>query len=148
MSKQTRKSLYKKLDTVFSKLIRERSDWICEACKIDYKHEPGYLDCSHYIGRGNHHIRFDPMNASAHCKKCHLNFTHRYWEHEKWFLDTFGQGHIDILRDKWITMQNKGYKRSIGDLEDMLKYFNETLDSMLLLRKNGKRGYIDFKGWD
>lgn len=62
-----------KADTLFSLLVRSRDGWRCSVCTTQYSREDGAsLQCSHFIGRANKAVRFDPDNASAKCAYCHF----------------------------------------------------------------------------
>jgi hypothetical protein len=62
-----------KADTLFSLLVRSRDGWRCSVCTTQYSREDGAsLQCSHFIGRANKAVRFDPDNASAKCYRCHM----------------------------------------------------------------------------
>lgn len=146
--KSERQKLTEKLDKVFSKLIRLRANYICECCGIDYSASTGKMDCSHYIGRANTHVRWWSENASAHCKKCHLNFTHRYWEHQTWFRDKIGQGVEDRLFERIQERDRSMMKWSIEDLKDMLRHFNEQYSIMQSKRDAGITKYLEFEDYE
>jgi hypothetical protein len=146
--KSERQKLTTKLDTVFSKLIRLRNDYICEKCGIDCSNTPGKLDCSHYIGRANTHTRWYSLNASAHCKKCHLNFTHRYWEHQAWFRTVIGQGVEDLIWERIRERDQAMLKYTINDLRDMLEHYDAEYSIMKSKRDAGIKGYLEFTDYD
>ena len=146
--KSERQKLIDKLDKVFSKLIRLRNDYICEVCGVDYSATPGMMDCSHYIGRANTHTRWFSENASAHCKKDHLNFTHRYWEHQTWFRDKIGQGVEDRLFERIAEREKMMLKYTVNDLQDMLAHFDEQYSIMKSKRDSGIKGYLNFEDYD
>ena len=58
-------------DQWFSKCVRIRTNWTCEYCNINFEHDKGSLHCSHYISRAHHITRYNPINAMAHCQRCH-----------------------------------------------------------------------------
>lgn len=70
--KSERKRWIKKLDTVFSLLIR--SEGRCRRCGKDNRTVK--LDCSHIVGRANLAVRWDELNAKALCFRCHKIFWH------------------------------------------------------------------------
>ena len=55
-------------DTMFSRFIRTRDDWICQRCG---RREEGGMQNSHYFGRGRESTRFDPLNCDTLCWGCH-----------------------------------------------------------------------------
>ena len=61
-----------KQDRLFSKYIRERDNWTCQACNKTFERNTGLLDNSHFMGRRFYATRFDEDNCKALCKSCHL----------------------------------------------------------------------------
>lgn len=101
----------KKLDPDywFSMCVRERANWTCQACGKHYEPSisdntglpgnPG-LHCSHYIGRANYAVRFDPDNADAHCYGCHAKFEGNPHIFREWKFYRLGQVMYEILVEK------------------------------------------------
>ena len=79
----SRSTLRARADREFSLYIRGR-DKACYDCG-----EPNLLQCAHIISRRYHAIRWDPDNALALCRGCHMFYTHHplEWEAvvEGWF---------------------------------------------------------------
>ena len=75
-------------DTHFSYCVRARADWHCQRCEKDYTdlNRQG-LQCSHFIGRGNWAIRYDPKNAISLCAGCHG------------FVEQHPVAHLNLWRD-------------------------------------------------
>jgi 5-methylcytosine-specific restriction endonuclease McrA len=83
-AKSKRKAKLHDADRLFSQYIRTRDGWACTRCG-----SPFNVQCAHLIGRAYRSIRFNPMNATALCSKCHIFYTHRPLEwmdycEEKW----------------------------------------------------------------
>jgi hypothetical protein len=107
---KVKKIKVKKLDPDywFSLCVRERAGWKCQACGKDYT--PIYNDkglpcntglhCSHYIGRANYSVRFDPINAVAHCYGCHAKFEGNPHNFMAWTFERLGGFVYDILIEK------------------------------------------------
>jgi len=146
--KSERQKLEAKLDAVFSKLIRLRANYVCESCGIDLINDKGKMDCSHYIGRANRHVRWHSLNANAHCKKCHLNFTHRNWEHVIWFRKVIGQGVEDLIYERIQERDRHMIKNSIEDLRDMLGHYEQELEKMTSKRDNRQMQWLEFQDYD
>ena len=101
----------KKLDPDywFSLCVRERAGWSCQSCGKHYEPvisnntglpgNPG-LHCSHYIGRANYAVRFDPYNAVAHCYRCHAKFEGNPHVFMQWTFDRLGRNLYSILIEK------------------------------------------------
>ncbi len=87
-----------KLDALFSEYIRKRAmkdTHGCERCltwKQDYKE----LQCSHFFGRGQKSVRYDPDNAAGLCFGCHQYFGSHPLEHTEWFNSRLGDK-LDLL---------------------------------------------------
>ena len=60
-----------KVDSLFSKLIRERDQYRCQRCFTQHDKSSTGLHCSHFFGRGNNATRFSPNNCIALCFACH-----------------------------------------------------------------------------
>ncbi len=96
-------------DQWFSLCVRERAGWKCECCGKDYTPtisentglpgNPG-LHCSHYIGRANYAVRFEPYNAVAHCYGCHAKFEGNPHNFMEWTYDRLGGWLYDVLIEK------------------------------------------------
>ncbi|MGE5626469.1 MAG: hypothetical protein ACM3UK_00075 [Actinomycetes bacterium] len=69
--KQTKTSLKKKADILFSQHIRSLG--YCEKCG-----KTSNLQCAHIISRSVIHLRYEPKNALCLCAGCHL-----YWAHKE-----------------------------------------------------------------
>ncbi len=87
-------------DSAFSKCVRALAKWRCEVCNTQYTPSDTGLHCSHFHGRGNWSVRFDPKNAEAACYGCHAklegsphDFTRR-WEQK------LGQYEYDLLLER------------------------------------------------
>ena len=71
--KVTRKSLIKRLDTIFSLYIRLRDAdkngfCTCITCKKKYHYKE--LDAGHFISRRHFSVRYDPFNVYSQCRYC------------------------------------------------------------------------------
>lgn len=88
-------------DDAFSLCVRERASWCCEKCGNYYPE--GFrrgLHCSHFHGRANWSVRFDPLNAFAHCFGCHMYFEGNPHEFREWVTSKIGQEAYEILLEK------------------------------------------------
>lgn len=73
-----RSRLIKKLDTLFSKRIKERDGQTCQRCRAVHASGSRGLHCSHYWKRGLMGTRWEEKNCVALCYGCH-----RRWEGDK-----------------------------------------------------------------
>lgn len=98
------KGFAKKLDTLFSQVIRNRAGWTCQKCKHEFPEEYSVkgvrkaqgLDTAHYKGRRLYATRWDLNNATALCMACHINFGHSEWMKD-YIIDKFGQDEHDRI---------------------------------------------------
>jgi hypothetical protein len=58
-------------DQWFSRCVRMRAGWICEACNTQYAPGAQGLHCSHFFSRSARSTRWHNLNAAAHCFGCH-----------------------------------------------------------------------------
>jgi hypothetical protein len=113
----TRKGLVKKLDTVFSKVVREREK-ACVTCGSRER-----LTCGHLFSRQNYSTRWDLDNGHTQCWGC--NYKHEFeWEpYRRWFVETYGQEEYDDLYQRHTQVKKfKDY-----ELEEMITKYKELL---------------------
>lgn len=89
-----------KRDILFSRIIRARAGWRCEACGTSYKDRPQGLHCSHLFSRRHKSTRWDEDNAFAHCFGCHQRLGGDPVEFVAWAVSRLGQDKVDALRLK------------------------------------------------
>lgn len=82
------------LDRLVSEYIRRRAGGCCERCGT-YHGWKG-LQTSHFIGRSNRAVRYDPDNLAALCYGCHSYFHGHPLEHVEWFKNRMGDAY-DLL---------------------------------------------------
>jgi hypothetical protein len=134
-------------DKWFSLCVRERANWTCERCGVEYSHPARGLDCAHYETRDNWSVRFDPINAFALCRGCHGYYDReRRFEFKDLYIKVFGAALLDILEEKsrQSATLGKTIRRTRGKGEIALHY-KKQYEGMLLERS--KRGRVDFEGW-
>lgn len=131
-----------KRDTVFSLLVRERANQLCERC---HRHgDEVQLQCSHIFSRRHVGIRWHPDNAQCLCFSCHK------WWHESpaqsgvWIRELLGNGFIDLLEEK--KNQIKKYSKVVR--EDIHKHLKAEHKKMLESRSQGNDERIEFEAFD
>ena len=131
----------KKMDSVFSKLVRGRVDYRCEKCGTYYPHgERQGIHCSHLWGRARQSTRFHPMNAFCHCLGCHQFFTANPVLFHRWALVQLGgRNFVDLEVEA-----NRTLKRSRAQKEDLYEEMKSQLKHMESLRAQGETGRIEF----
>lgn len=98
----------RKADVEFSKYIRSKANWKCEACGKDYRENPQGLHCSHYFGRGRENTRFDEENCIALCF-----YHHRLWGHgdERYSYTEFMEKRLGKQRFMALKVRAYQYKK-------------------------------------
>lgn len=114
-----------KRDTVFSKLIRLRARWTCEACSTYFQHGHG-LQCSHFFGRRHKSTRWDPDNAAAHCFGCHRRFTENPLEFAAWIRRYLGDVRYEALQLR----HSQIAKRTKSELEALYQHLKNELAAL------------------
>tara|TARA_R100000231_G_scaffold97827_2_gene73069 strand:+ start:32 stop:421 length:390 start_codon:yes stop_codon:yes gene_type:complete len=125
--KPSRKTLVRKLDTVFSKYIRQRGAdkygiCTCVTCGKKLHISDKNLHCGHFISRKHYSTRWDENNAACQCSYCN---SYRYGEQYKFSL-YLGKDLSESLH-----LQSKlAVKFSNTDLVNMIDDFNEKLEKL------------------
>ena len=112
-AKQKKKTIKRKLDLLWSKLIKKRAGYKCERCL-----KKGRLNTHHIFSRRYLSLRWIIQNGVRLCVGCH------YWAHQNpveftdWIRELRGNEVIDWL----IRLKNTQFK---VDLEEVEKYLKE-----------------------
>ena len=134
-------------DTWFSRCVRERAGWRCESCGKQYNEGDTGLHCSHFIGRGNWAVRFEPLNAFAHCFGCHMKFEGNPNMFVEWVKGINGAANFEIVIEASNSiMRGKEYRRTKGKGE-IAAHYKKEYESMKAQRAQGVTGRIEFVGW-
>ena len=130
------------LDALFSKCVRERANWICEACE----RQTGTEQCAHVHGRRIIRLRHDPRNAFCLCGGCHLFFSDRPIDWTSFVTRKLGVDTAEWL----VTMSRQVFKpplpKKVWEKEARTHYRQE-LKRMEKMRQDGETGYIDFASY-
>jgi len=129
-----------KLDVVFSNLVRERANYICEVCGNNYRYRTQGLHCSHLWGRRNRSTRWHPENAAAKCFGCHKKLSERPVEFGEWIEKHLGKRFNFVRR-----AANTPIKFTKLERDDMCRFYTKELARLQALRKEGIEGRIEFK---
>lgn len=115
-----RKGLKKKLDIVFSKLIRSKGR--CDRCGMaDYSK----LQTSHIYTRANLAVRWDELNADCFCAGCHFWWHQNPVEGVMWQMENKPQEKRELLRARANAVkqwQVSELKQLLSDLTDKLSH--------------------------
>lgn len=105
----TKTQQLRKADELFGKFIRSRG--ACENCGDTY-----VIQCAHGFSRSYRAVRFEPANAWALCRACHMHYTHRPLEWDEWMRQRLGPNLYETLRQRALHDPNP-------DLGDVIKRF-------------------------
>jgi hypothetical protein len=104
-------------DKWFSDVVRAKADWTCEYCGKMFAGPSAGLHCAHIYGRANKSTRWSLDNAVSLCAHHHDYFGKNPVEFADWLSQYFGEGHMDLLREKRneIMKTNKDLRKEISD---------------------------------
>jgi len=108
-SKPSKGSIKKRLDKVFSEIVREKG--FCERCN-----KKENLQCSHIFSRSQLSVRWDLDNAFCLCAGCHL-----YWWHKNPIeAAEFTKQRLGEDKYKQLILKSSQIKKwSIGELNEL-----------------------------
>ena len=133
-------------DHWFSRCVRLRSEFICQGCGIKYEENSKGLHCSHYFGRAKKGVRYDSDNAFAHCYGCHQKFGSNPDYFYRHYIDTYGEGPLDLLREKVEDIMRG--KRMVKEEKEIAKHYKQEAARMENDRAAGVRGWLEFVNYD
>lgn len=131
-------------DVLFSELVRERVNYVCEACGTYFG--PGErqgLHCSHHISRRYNATRWCASNAAAHCASCHHKFSDDPVLHGQWIIGHIGEQRY--LNLKMAAQRPTPLKKH--DRADIRETLKAQLADMRKQRARGHEGRCEFEGW-
>lgn len=116
--KLTRSGLVKKVDKIFSEVVRLQDaiihNGLCAFCKRNQIN-----CCFHFITRAKYNTRWDFDNCRASCFSCNYRMEFNPAPFIQWFINHYGKDKFDDL----IFKSNQTAKFSNFDLEDMHERF-------------------------
>ena len=128
------------LDIVFSYLVRERCNWICEVCNTDYSDNRGEFDCSHFKSRNNKSVRYHPLNAMGHCRSCHSKLGN---DHNA-MVREYDKSHGSDSRERIVFLSNQPCKLSAAQVKELLDHYKSEEKRFKAVRSGGYDGYLEF----
>jgi len=129
-----------KTDALFSELVRERANWVCEYSGEDFSHNHHGLHCSHLFGRRAKGTRWHPLNAFAHSQNSHRHLEENPAVFAEWARKKLGEANYDRVR----ILFHKPTKFSAFDKEIIHKHYLSERKRMRKLRAEGEMGRIEF----
>ncbi len=136
------------LDVIFSKCIRERSNWICEFDRCswcgNYDLSGGGLDCSHLYTRETRATRWFPDNCMALCRARHRYLGKHPVEHRNFYLKQLGESRFDDL-----VLRGNGHRKYMPyDRWEMNRHYNAQYKKMTRQRAEGSQDWLILTPWD
>jgi len=135
-------------DKAFSKCVRERSLWKCERCGAQHEVNSQGLHCSHFYSRGNWSVRFEPLNAFAHCYGCHQYLSGRPEEFRVWAQQAMGVKAYEVLIEKSQDISIGRATRKTKGIGPIARWFRDQHQVIKDQREQGVSGRIEFWGWE
>ena len=129
------------LDIGFSLLIRNRSNWRCEACGDYLGGNRSSLHASHFHSRRKQSTRYDPQNVFAHCFTCHQKLGENRHKFRAWVKTKLGDIEYELLRLR----ANEIVKRTAADKKELLAEMKGKLKLMLAERALGNEDRLEFE---
>ena len=113
LREKNKRELIKVLDREFSLFIRmsaaEDAGWVkCPTCGTSYQWKD--TDCSHYVGRKNHAVRWDERNVIAQCRSENRFQSGNIWKLRKVLVERYGE---DAVKQVEAIAEIKG---GVGDI--------------------------------
>jgi hypothetical protein len=104
-------------DKWFSDVVRAKAGWACEYCGKDFGGPSMGLHCAHIYSRSNKSTRWSLDNAVSLCAYHHDFFGKNPVTFADWLSQYFGEGHMDILREKRnaILKTTKELRKEVSD---------------------------------
>jgi len=133
-------------DHWFSRCVRIINDFTCQGCGKKYDESSMGLHCSHYFGRAKKGVRYDALNAFAHCYGCHQRFGSNPDYFYRHYIDTYGEGALEILREKVEDIMLG--KRMVKEVKDIAKHYKAEAARMENERAAGVAGWLEFVSWN
>ncbi len=94
----------------------------------------------HHLSGRAHSIRWNPNNASCHCK-----FTNDPVAHRDFIMAAIGQ---DMYETLTVIQDEPMFTYALSDKKDMYEHYKQQKKTMLQKRKDGVLGYLEFEAFD
>ena len=127
-AKTERQKLTKRLDDLWSLVVRQRANHTCVKCgRVVIPGSGNAMNAHHLIGKGSRSTRWDLENGICLCAGCHRMKTdaaHRQPEKfKKWVMDEYGIGWYANM----VVKGNQIKKWTIPELEELLETFKKEI---------------------
>lgn len=128
-------------DKWFSWAVRERAQWTCEKCGIQFRPPTSQLQCSHLFSRKHNISRWHPDNAFAHCASCHAWLESRPPEFAAWARERLGGKRYEELRRYHNQVVN--FRKS--DFDAIAAHYRSEYKRLEDVRLTGVSGWIQIE---
>ena len=125
-------------DKWFSLCVREANNHTCEWCG-----KSGRMEASHVFSRRHRTIRWDKLNANCLCSGCHRKWHESPLNAFSWFEGVFGEGRIQILREK----MNSRVKVTKKEEKEIAAHYRSEHKKIEKRRSEGECGILDFDSY-
>ena len=112
-------SQIKRLDELFSEIIRLRANGFCEHCGLWCKDEG--INPSHYFVRGHKSLRWDEDNVFGLKHECHMYLDNHKSEFTSWVVNRLGTERFDQLILRNNSIQKLDYDTIKAQLQSRIK---------------------------
>ena len=130
-------------DRHFSWCVRERADWRCECCGVKFPPHSRGLECSHFYSRRHKATRFHGDNAAAHCFLCHQRLGGDPLTFSAWIESHLGTARAQMIEE----LHHAIVKANNHYWEEARIHYLEQKKRMILARKDGAIGRLEFESW-
>lgn len=129
MRLKSRKSIVKKLDTIFSQYIRLRKTkgGVSECYTCGKKDHWKKLQCGHFMSRKHYATRWDELNCQVQCYKCNIHGYGEQFRFGQRLNKEYGDDTADILESKCRNIA----KFDNGDLLALIDYYKSLVEPLL-----------------
>jgi len=137
------------IDNNFSKLIRERDDYICQYEGCEYCQNlplrEGGAECSHYRGRRYLAGRWHPDNCLTLCHPKHVEIDQGPQAlHVALMIRILGETRHDALVERL----QRSFKYPQWERIEMHDHYRAQLAHLIKLRNKGHQGVLPVVAWD
>lgn len=138
------------LDRMFSNLIRESYDYICQMpgcthCGNHTLRYTGGAECSHYHSRRYNSGRWHPDNCVCLCHQAHADIDQGpQADHVSFMIRHLGEGRHEMLVER---LRNP-YRYRPQDRHEMTQHYRAQLNYIEKQRKEGRQGTLPVVPYD
>ena len=118
--KTERSRLIRRLDSYFSKFIRNRDNNVCFTCG-----KPA-SDNGHYIPRARTQFRWDEKNCNAQCKHCNWTLEGNKDIYRKKLIAKYGKDFIELIEAE----SHKNYHFPLSDIKILIEVYRPLIEKL------------------